>query len=69
MSLGGFMKAVEDWQKQVKDLAKLTLGDFVVAARQFSIRDVPVTAAELHRQLLEECRVKGGATGRIGFVE
>jgi len=28
---------------------------------------VPVTAAEMYRQLLDECRVKGGSVGKIGF--
>ncbi|MDD2722354.1 MAG: ATP-binding protein [Gallionella sp.] len=66
--MGGDESNVGDWQRPVQELAKLTPGDFAVAARQFAILDMPVTAAELHRQLLEECRVKGGATGRIGFV-
>jgi SpoVK/Ycf46/Vps4 family AAA+-type ATPase len=66
--LGGNESNVGDWERQVKDINKLTPGDFSVAARQFSILDIPVTAAELYRQLREECRVKGGATGKIGFI-
>lgn len=66
--LGGDEPNVGDWERQVKDINKLTPGDFSVAARQFSILDIPVTAEELYRQLREECRVKGGATGKIGFV-
>jgi len=66
--LGGNESNVGDWERQVKDINKLTPGDFSVAARQFSILDIPVTAAELYRQLREECRVKGGSSGKIGFV-
>jgi len=66
--LGGNESNLGDWEHQVKDINKLTPGDFSVAARQFSILDIPVTAAELYRQLREECRVKGGATSKIGFV-
>ena len=66
--LGGSADSALDWEKQVRGLEKLTPGDFAVAARQFAILDVPVTAGELYRQLLEECKVKGGATGKIGFV-
>lgn len=57
-----------DWETQVRNLAKLTPGDFAVAARQFAVLDVPVTPGELYRQLLEECRVKGGQTGKMGFM-
>lgn len=66
--LGGQEPDVSDWERRVRDINKLTPGDFSVAARQFTILDVPVTAAEMYRQLLEECRVKGGAVGKIGFV-
>jgi hypothetical protein len=66
--LGGDGATAAEWEKPVRSITKLTPGDFAVAARQFSILDVPATAAELYRQLLEECKVKGGATGKIGFV-
>lgn len=66
--LGGSADSALDWEKQVRGLDKLTPGDFSVAARQFAVLDVPVTAGEFYRQLLEECLVKGGATGTIGFV-
>lgn len=66
--LGGDSSGATDWEKQVRNLAKLTPGDFAVASRQFDILDVPVTAGELYQQLLEECRVKGGATGKVGFM-
>lgn len=66
--LGGEADSAIEWQKQVCSLEKLTPGDFAVAARQFAILNVPVTAGELYRQLLEECSIKGGATGTIGFV-
>ena len=66
--LGGDLADATDWEKKVRNLAKLTPGDFAVAARQLAILDVPATAGELYRQLFEECRVKGGATGKIGFI-
>jgi SpoVK/Ycf46/Vps4 family AAA+-type ATPase len=66
--LGGELSTATDWEKQVRNLSKLTPGDFAVAARQFSILNSPANAGELYRQLLEECKVKGGATGKIGFV-
>lgn len=66
--LGGNVDSAHDWEKQVRGLDKLTPGDFSVAARQFAVLDVPVTAGELYRQLLEECRVKGGQTGKMGFM-
>jgi len=66
--LGGNERDAANWERQVRDLAKLTPGDFAVAARQLSILDAPVTAAELYHQLREECRVKGGPAGKMGFV-
>ena len=66
--LGSSADSALDWEKQVRGLDKLTPGDFSVVARQFAVLDVPVTACELYRQLLEECLMKGGATGTIGFV-
>jgi len=66
--LGGYLADTTDLGKQVRNLVKLTPGDFAVAARQLSILDVPVSAAEFYRQLLQECRAKGGTTGKIGFM-
>lgn len=68
LRLGGDADSALDWEKQVRGLEKLTPGDFAVAARQFVILDIAVTAGELYRQLLEECRVKGGQTGKMGFM-
>ena len=65
--LGGSAVDAADWEKQVRGLDKLTPGDFSVAARQFDVIDMPVTPGELYRLLQEECKVKGGASGRIGF--
>lgn len=65
--LGGTDGCAE-WEAQVRNLAKLTPGDFAVAARQLAVLDVPATAGELYRQLLEECHVKGGQTGKMGFM-
>ena len=66
--LGGKALSAADWEKQVRNLSKLTPGDFAVIARQCAILDVPVTAGDMYRQLLEECHVKGEATVKIGFV-
>ena len=66
--LGGAEGGAADWEAQVRNLAKLTPGDFAVAARQFAVLDVPATAGELYRQLLEECSMKGGQTGKMGFM-
>ncbi|MEI7995061.1 MAG: ATP-binding protein [Methylococcaceae bacterium] len=66
--LGGDLATAADWEKQVRNLSKLTPGDFAVAARQFAILNTPAVAGDLYRQLLEECKVKGGATGKIGFM-
>lgn len=66
--LGGELSTATDWEQQVRNLSKLTPGDFAVAARQFAILNTPAMAGDLYRTLLEECKVKGGATGRIGFV-
>ena len=67
MRLGGDLTGVSEWEKQVRSFSKLTPGDFAVAARQFGILDVAVTSSELYRLLNEECLMKGGTTGRIGF--
>lgn len=67
--LGGNETDTNNWEKQLINLDKLTPGDFAVAARQYSIMDMPVTAEGLYRQLQEECRMKGGATGKIGFID
>ena len=65
---GGELADAGLWEKPVRDLAKLTPGDFAVASRQFGILDLPANAGELYSQLLEECRVKGGVAAKIGFV-
>jgi SpoVK/Ycf46/Vps4 family AAA+-type ATPase len=65
---GGDTSTLSDWEKPIRNLGKLTPGDFAVAARQFNILGVQVTAGEMYRQLSEECRIKGGVTGKIGFV-
>jgi hypothetical protein len=57
-----------EWEKPVREFTKLTPGDFAVAARQLQILDRSATALELYRQLQEECKIKGGAMGKIGFV-
>lgn len=66
--LGGEASNAADWEKQVRNLSKLTPGDFAVTSRQFAILNTPATAGDMYRQLLEECKVKGGATRTIGFV-
>ena len=66
--MGGDFDDLADWEKPVRNFTKLTPGDFAVAARQLSILDETVTAKEFYRQLLDECRVKGGSTAKIGFM-
>jgi SpoVK/Ycf46/Vps4 family AAA+-type ATPase len=67
--LGGDRDDVVDWESRVRSLEKLTPGDFAVAARQFDVLDAEATPGELFRQLQEECKVKGGATQKIGFLQ
>jgi SpoVK/Ycf46/Vps4 family AAA+-type ATPase len=67
--LGGDLKAAGDWESRVRSLEKLTPGDFAVAARQFDVLDLEATPAELFQQLQEECKVKGGSSAKIGFVQ
>lgn len=67
--LGGDCNAAVDWESRVRSLEKLTPGDFAVASRQFEVLDVKATPAELFRQLQEECKVKGGNTCKIGFMQ
>lgn len=66
--LGGDLSFATQWQMQVRQLNKITPGDFAVAARQFTMLNTPATASELYQKLLEECHVKGGSTGKFGFV-
>ena len=66
--LGGDPDAAGDWEPRVRRLEKLTPGDFSVAARQFDVMDIEVSPSELFRQLQEECKIKGGGPGKIGFV-
>ncbi len=58
-----------EWEKPVREFTKLTPGDFAVAARQLQILDRSATALDLYRQLQEECKLKGSATGKIGFID
>ncbi|MEI7456201.1 MAG: ATP-binding protein [Nitrosomonadales bacterium] len=67
--LGGDLDATTDCESRVRSLEKLTPGDFAVAARQFDVLDIKATPAELLRQLQEECKVKGGKTSKIGFIQ
>ena len=66
--LGGDLSSAQDWESQVRNLNKLTPGDFAVAARQFSILNIPATAGDLYRQVLDECKIKGGSVSKMGFV-
>lgn len=67
--LGGDLGGATDWESRVRSLENLTPGDFAVAARQFDVLDMDVTPAELFHQLREECKVKGGKTSKIGFIQ
>lgn len=66
--LGGNESDAADCEHPVRRLEKLTPGDFSAVARQLSVLGSPVTADGLYRQLQEECMVKGGSAGKIGFV-
>lgn len=68
LRLGGDIALASSCEREVCNLEKLTPGDFAVAARQFAIYGEPATAAALLQQLQEECLVKGGSAGKIGFV-
>ncbi len=67
--LGGDCEEAADLESRVRSLEKLTPGDFAVAARQFDVLDMEATPAELFHQLQEECKVKGGKTSQIGFIQ
>lgn len=66
--LGGAMNEAAEFEPRIRGLEKLTPGDFSVAARQFEVMNMEVTPGELFRQLHEECKIKAGGSGRIGFV-
>jgi len=67
--LGGDLQSAERCKNAVRSLEKLTPGDFSVAARQFMLYGEPATADGLLAQLKEECRIKGGVTGKVGFLQ
>lgn len=66
--LGGDMEDAAQYEQRVRGLEKLTPGDFSVASRQFDVMGVDATPGELFQQLQQECKVKGGGAGKIGFV-
>ncbi|KAB7627777.1 AAA family ATPase [Alkalilimnicola sp. S0819] len=66
--LGGEEGADAAIERQVRALDKLTPGDFAVAARQLQLWGERAEAAGLYEMLKRECRAKGGAAQRIGFV-
>lgn len=66
--LGGDSNTAGEWESRVRGLEKLTPGDFAVASRQFDVLGVDVTPSELFRRLQEECKIKGGSSGKIGFM-
>ncbi|BCG47969.1 ATPase, AAA family [Citrifermentans bremense] len=55
------------FEQKVRCLEALTPGDFAVAARQFDILGIAVTADDLYCTLLKECEAKRGRMHRIGF--
>ena len=65
--LGGFRERIDEWESQVKQLERLTPGDFAVANRQCELWGTSPTAGELYEQLRRVCAAKGGGTGKIGF--
>jgi len=65
--LGGCHDGIDEWESRIRNLEKLTPGDFAVAARQFELWDVPVSPEKLFEQLQKECDVKEGTKRSIGF--
>lgn len=65
--LGGDLPAAGSYEGAVRGLERLTPGDFAVAARQFRVYGETATADALLAQIKEECLVKGGNLGRMGF--
>ncbi len=61
----GFSPALES---NVRTLDRLTPGDFAAVARQHHLLGINMTAKELFARLQEECKIKGGASGTMGFV-
>ena len=66
--LGGELADGKALKSQVCSLTNLTPGDFAVAARQFVVLDIPVSAEDLYQQLLAECHLKAGSARTIGFI-
>ncbi len=65
--LGGGDEVTTDCEAKVRQLDRLTPGDFAVAARQFELWDVPATPDKLYEQLCKECEAKGAVSRKIGF--
>lgn len=66
--LGGAVEAAAALEGRVRELERLTPGDFAVAARQFELWGEAPTPAALLESLRQECRAKSGGGGGIGFV-
>lgn len=65
--LGGGGEVTTDCEINVRQLDRLTPGDFAVAARQFDLWDISATPDKLYEQLRKECEAKGAVTRKIGF--
>jgi transitional endoplasmic reticulum ATPase len=65
--LGCIENNIDAWESKISELRRLTPGDFVVAARQFELWDIPATPGKLYEMLLKECEAKGASTRSIGF--
>lgn len=64
---GGGVQSGCECESKVRQLDRLTPGDFAVAARQFELWDIQATPEKLHDLLRKECEAKGAVTKRIGF--
>jgi len=65
--LGGSDLYRYDCESQVRELDRLTPGDFAVAVRQFELYDISATADKLYELLRKECEAKGQVVRKIGF--
>ena len=64
---GGAAVESEQWEQPVRNLDRLTPGDFAVAARQFELLESAVTPELLYGILRKECEAKGSTLKKIGF--
>lgn len=66
--LGGNLAGAHDWEGPVRQLERVTPGDFAVAVRQAELWGEAPSAVQLYDQLRKECAAKGGPQSPIGFA-